>query len=221
MKKIKLVIFDMDGLMIDTERMYLETARITAQRLGINFTDEVVYKTIGLSNANAENVYHEILGNDFNYNNFMHELGISENAYLVDHPITKKKGLDELLNYLKGTDIKMAVATSTSKIWAKERLDVVNIYNYFDFIIYGDQLKDSKPNPEIYLKVLEHYNYSSEDAIIFEDSLNGLKAALNANIRCIIIPDLCYIPDEMLEKAYKVYPDLSYGIQLIKENNKL
>ena len=124
-----------------------------------------------------------------------------------------------MLNYLKKEKILMAVATSTDRDRAQQRLDDVKISDYFDYMICGNDLSESKPSPQIYLKVLEHFNIDKEDALVFEDSRNGLLSAYNSGIRCVVVPDICIIEEETLKKAYRVIPDLAKGIELIQENS--
>ncbi len=214
MNEVKLVIFDMDGLMIDSETVYIRCAKEALKHMGIKSRDFVT-ETIGVNWVRTREIYEEHCP-DLDYDAYQDLLhGIYED-YLKDHPYRVKKGLKKLLNYLKKKRIPMAVATSTDRDQAEKRLRDTGIDHYFDYMICGNDLSESKPSPQIYLKVLEHFGMDPGDALVFEDSKNGLLSAWNAGIRCVVVPDICVIDEETLQKAYRVIPDLSEGIRLIE-----
>ena len=221
MNKIKLVIFDMDGLMIDSESVYIKVTKNTAKQLKIPFDEKKFYKTIGTSVKDAIKIYGSIMGEKYYLTTFRDVYLKNRTEYLEKHPYKKKKGIITLLKYLKKNDIKIAVASSTYKDFATDSLTKIGAIDYIDFGLFGDAVKRSKPDPEIYLKVLKHYkDIDPSEVLVFEDSKNGLLAATNAHLKCVVIPDVCFIPKAILKKAYRIYPDLTYGIKLIKELNK-
>ncbi len=217
MSRIRLVIFDMDGLMIDSERVYVKCAERVLKKYGIRSCDFIM-ETIGVNWIRTEEIYHECCP-DLDYPAYQKDLRAEVQTYLNQHPFKAKKGLRKLLNYLKKEKILMAVATSTDRDRAQQRLDDVKITDYFDYMICGNDLSESKPSPQIYLKVLEHFGVDAKDALVFEDSRNGLLSAYNAGIRCVVVPDICIIEEETLKKAYRVIPDLAKGIELIQEDS--
>ena len=219
MRKIELAIFDMDGLMIDSESVYIRNACDTLTQMGYEPDIDMMIETIGIDWTITEKLYSERYP-DMNYREFEKNLFQTESEYLKLHPFEVKKGLIELLNYLKKEKILTAVATSTHQPVAGQRLNDTGLTSYFDEIITGDLISEGKPSPQIYLTALDKFNVSSENAIVFEDSKNGLLSADNAGIRCVIVPDICVIPEDILKKAYKVVPDLSYGIDIINELNE-
>jgi len=205
--------------MLNSEEFALNCSRIVCQQEHYNMSKEALQSCIGVTAVEVEKIYKKHLGQDFDYQAFRNKKKIVEDEYIKDHPIMVKKGLIDLLEFLKANNIKMAVATSTYKQKATQRLKETEIYHYFDYLVFGDDITESKPHPQIFLKALNHFGFDPSEAIVFEDSYNGLLAADAGNIKCIIIPDICIIPKEILNKAYKVYPDLSYGIQEIRDLN--
>lgn len=221
MNKVKLVIFDMDGLMIDSESVYINQTLKTAKQLGVKFDTKKFYKTIGTSVKDATIIFEDIMGKEFYLTTFRDAYLKNRNEYLAKHPYKKKKGIIPFLKYLNMNGVKVAVASSTYKDFATDSLTKIGAIPYIDYGLFGNQVKQAKPSPEIYLKVLKHFkSIKPEEVLVFEDSKNGLLSATNANLKCVVIPDICYIPKNILKKAYKVYPDLTYGIKLVKELNK-
>ena len=218
MEKFKLVIFDMDGLMIDSESVYVKSARKALKQFGYKFDMSYIVETIGISWDLAQKIYEKNCPG-IDYAAYSKVLDQTERDYLKVHPYKKKKGLMKLLRYLKKNDIAVAVATSTHKKYADKRLNDAGIYDYFDCIVYGDEIKKGKPSPEIYKTVLKKMNVKAKDALVLEDSKNGLLSSSAAGIRCIIVPDICIIPEDIIVKAYDVVEDLGCVIDII-ENNK-
>ena len=213
MKQIELVIFDMDGLMIDSESVYVNCAKVVLKEMGIDSFD-FLPETIGINWVRSREVTLQHFP-DMDYDDYMDRLFTYQEAYLKEHPYEIKKGLPELLDYLKKENIRMAVATSTDRDHAIRRLKDAGVFDRFDYLVYGNDLTESKPSPQIYQKVLEHFDILPENAMVFEDSYYGLLSAGNAGIRCVIVPDICHIPEETLKTAYAVLPDLEKGVALI------
>ena len=128
--------------------------------------------------------------------------------------LTKDKVL-----FLKENNITSRVATSTAKETAIRMLKNTKLYDYFEKIIYGDEIKNSKPAPDIYLKALE--GFDKDEALIFEDSHNGSRAAINAGIKLIIVPNIAKLTKEDKEEAFKVINSLDETINTIKDINKI
>lgn len=214
---IKLVIFDVDGLMLDTERPYLEAVKVTCQKYGYNIPDEINNAAIGANSKATREMICAYMGPDFDYDVFYDHLLQETDLYFNTHPIQKKKGLDELLTYLKKRGVTMAVATSTGSQKNKENLTNAGIYDYFDHMVTGEMVSRSKPNPDIYLKVLDHYDFKPSEVCVFEDSKNGLLSATAAGLKVILVPDLSPLSKEDLQRAYCVLDDLSQGIDVIEK----
>ena len=113
-----------------------------------------------------------------------------------------KKGLIEALNYLKSLNKKIALASSSSKQLILDNLKDTNLTAYFDYIVSGEDFKQSKPNPEIFLNCSKHFNLQPERCLVLEDSKSGIEAAINANMQAVWVPDL--VRFEIPSKVIKI-----------------
>ena len=186
---------------------------------GYNIPDELILSTMGTTENEQERRYKEVLGEDFNFREFLHNEWVLHLQYLDEHPVEKKKGVDELFAYLEENHIAKALATSTDRQYAVPPLQQTGLIDRFDYIVYGDDLKESKPRPEIYLKAIEPFHLDEENILAFEDSDNGILSAYNAGLKVIHIPDLAYVSQETKEKCFAILTDLTECIPLIREMN--
>ena len=221
-KQIKLIMFDMDGLLIDSERcMWLINGMEAAKYYGYKPDEEYYRSLMGM----AENIYYEKLvayfGNDFPVAKISAKVDELNKKTINNNGIPLMEGVKELLEFLSTTDIKLSVVTS-SPIWlAKKILTSLGIIKYFDSIHTGNEVEKGKPYPDIYLKVLNDYGYSKEEALIFEDSHNGARASIAANIKLILVPAVAYLSLEDKKEAYKVLSPINKSIDVIKKLNNI
>ncbi len=220
MDKIKLCIFDMDGLLIDSEKIYLLSALACSEKYGYQIPEELIYRTMGNNEAETRNRFLQTMGSDFPFDEFLEKEWAIHQDYLLHHPMEKKKGVDELLSYLEKEKIAKAIATSTQRFYADQYLKSVGLDGRFDHIVYGDDLKESKPRPEIYLKAAAAFPYKKEEILAFEDSGNGILSAVSAGLKVVHIPDLANVADEVKEKSFAVLDDLSQAVKLIEGLNR-
>lgn len=184
------VIFDMDGLMFDTERIVKRSWDEAAPLLGLEPLGHHIYHTLGMNLARRRQYFKEACGPDFPFEEFTEcYRGISREI-LRREGLPVKPGLYQLLDCLKEKKIPMAVATSSSARHAGENLREAGVEQYFSCMITGDQVKRSKPDPEIYLLACRKLGVPPEEAMALEDSANGLRAALDAGVMAVMVPDL-------------------------------
>ena len=204
---IKLAIFDMDGLLVDTEQIYLnEFPKILAEQ-GININLEDMTKIVG-QNEKAFVKYFTTLFPDI-------DLEIAKNKLLdilkkraEDGNMKIKKGAENILRFLKEKEVKIALASSNNRYEINLYLEKTNLLKYFECIISGEDIKESKPNPEIFNKVINYFNVKPSETIILEDSFNGIRAAFSSGANGIMIPDVLEPNIEMKEKAKYIFKDL-------------
>ena len=134
--------------------------------------------------------------------------------------IPVKEGVFEIIKYLEDNGYKRAVATSTRKSRAKQRLEKEHIYEHFQAFMYGDEVTHSKPNPEIFLKAAEKINLKPEECLVIEDSPSGVKAAYDGGFKCINVWDIKEPTEEMLNQTETVCNSLLGVIDWLKENNR-
>lgn len=216
---IRAVLFDMDGLMFDTERLYGRAWQNAAILQGCKISDEAILQIKG---ANKDLVY-EILkkdageGFDINKGREAREEYITN--HINEHGITKKKGLEKLLIFLKENNIKTCLASSTKRKVALSYLKMADVYKYFDDFTCGDEIENGKPAPDIFLKAADKLGADITESLVLEDSINGINAGLSAGARVIMVPDTIEPTDEIRKKVDAVEPDLEGVIEWISREN--
>jgi len=216
---IKGLIFDMDGLILDTETISNKLLIDIFSKYDINLNEEIISKTIGLEKKKAIKVFEEYLGDNIPIKDIINLHKKVVNDYLEKNGVPVKLGLIELLNYLDEEKIKKVVATSSYRKVAENVLIRANVYNRFDDIICGDEIKESKPSPDIFLKALEKLNLSADEVIVLEDSRMGILAAHRAKIKSIMIPDILPADEETKKLYFKECKSLLDVIHLLKTFN--
>lgn len=216
---IKGLIFDMDGLILDTETISNKLLIDIFSKYDINLNEEIISKTIGLEKKKAIKVFEEYLGDNIPIKDIINLHKKVVNDYLEKNGVPVKLGLIELLNYLDEEKIKKVVATSSYRKVAENVLIRANVYNRFDDIICGDEIKESKPSPDIFLKALEKLNLSDDEVIVLEDSRMGILAAHRAKIKSIMIPDILPADEETKKLYFKECKSLLDVIHLLKTFN--
>jgi HAD superfamily hydrolase (TIGR01509 family) len=218
MENLKLVIFDMDGLIFDTERLSYESWKEAAKEFNIDFDLNLLYKLLGTNHESVRNTLHNEFENKINVDNYIMERNNIYLSKIMNGEVEKKKGIEELLRYLTDKNIKKAVATSSNREIAYKLLKDAGIYDYYDYILCGDEVKKSKPNPEVFLRVAEKLDIPANQCMVLEDSEAGTIAASRAKMTPVIIPDLKN-PSEDIEKlAFKKLNNLEEVINLIEDS---
>jgi beta-phosphoglucomutase family hydrolase len=208
LSNVSAIIFDMDGLMFDTERLVINAWEKVGKEFGIDISKDIVIETMGLNVLGTEKVFKKHLGDDFPF----YEIRGKRVKYVMDfiekNGVPVKPGLYELLELLEQMKIQKAVATSTEREKACKVLTFAGVVERFDSIVYGDEIKNGKPNPDIFLKAAEHLGVSPEKCIVLEDSENGIKAAYKAGMYPIMIPDVKQPSAEVSGMAFKIFDSL-------------
>ena len=214
MKEIKLVIFDMDGLLLDTESIANEAWHKVAEIYHFNLTENIIRNIKGATSTVIYNIVKKFVGSKTD--EFLLKKKELEKIIIQEKGINLKKGVLELLKYLKTKNISTIVATSTYKNIAEKELKETKIYNYFTDFIYGDEVVNGKPNPEIFLKACRKFNVLPENTVVFEDSVLGLKAAVAGNIKCIVVEDTVKLTAEENKLTFQKFNSLLEAIDFFK-----
>ncbi|MDO5388177.1 MAG: HAD family phosphatase [Clostridia bacterium] len=214
---IKSVIFDMDGLMFDTERLSTKGWIECGKELGINIDVSFTNSFKGMSRMNSEKLFKEKFGKDFDYNNARKIRTEYILKYIEEKGVPVKKGLYELLKYLKSKNIKCAVATSTAKELAEIYFEKTNIREYIEAFVYGDSVPKGKPEPDIFLRAAEMMKEKPENCLVFEDSPSGIRAGKNAGMTVVAVPDMIPLKGEILKLTDYCIGSLDIGIYIIDE----
>lgn len=215
---IKGIIFDMDGLMLDTEKLLAKYWIQASQEFGFPMQLEHVLGIRSLSAIYAKPKLQAIFGENFNYEQIRARRRELTAQHLETFGIEKKSGLDKLLIYLHENNYQIAVATATDYERTELYLKQVQVYDYFDKFICGDMVKKGKPDPEIYLTACHELNLFPAQCMALEDSPNGILSAFQAGCKPVMIPDLSQPDDELKHKLYACVPDLSCVIDLLERN---
>ncbi|MBP9478588.1 MAG: HAD family phosphatase [Sebaldella sp.] len=215
MEKIKLIIFDMDGLILDTEKLYLEYGLEVFEELGYDITEEVFLGTVGMTDKSSGEYYSKLYGENFDYNIIVEKIDVKLLVTSKDGKVGLKNGLFELLKFLDENDVKKVVATSTARKKAEFMLENAGILDRFDFLVCGDEVKKGKPNPEIFLKAAEIAGVDPKNCMVLEDSHNGLRAANSAGMLPVMIPDLLEINEEIEKIVFKNLKTLDNVIEIL------
>ena len=206
---IKAIIFDMDGLMIDSERVTFECYQERLKDMNLTM-DEEFYKTLlGKPIKGIYQRFYDVYGNDFHIQNVIQDVHQLMAERFETEGVPVKKGLVELLHYLKDNNYKTIVATSSNRDRVDKILAQAKITEFFDDSICGGEVTKGKPNPEVFLKSCQKLGVNVDEAIVLEDSEAGIQASYDANIKVICIPDMKYPEKQYEEKTFKILKDLT------------
>ena len=213
---IKAIIFDMDGLMIDSERVTFECYHEILK--GMNLTmDEEFYKTLlGKPLKGIYQRFYDVYGNDFPIEDVIKDVHALMAKRFETEGVPIKTGLKSLLEYLKENNYKTIVATSSNRDRVDTILSQAQITDYFDDSICGDEVTKGKPNPEVFLKSCQKLDVNVDEAIVLEDSEAGIQASYDAGIKVICIPDMKYPEKQYEEKTFKILKDLNDVTEYLK-----
>jgi len=215
---IRGAIFDMDGLLIDTEKLYLRYWKQAAADFGYDMRDEHVYAIRSLARKYSIPKLKSFFGEDFPTEEVRRRRTELINAHVEANGIELKKGLFHLLDYLREKGIRLAVATATPRERTLLYLNKIGAADRFDAVICGDMVVSGKPDPEIYLTAARELGIPAEECAAFEDSPNGLKAARAAGCRVVMIPDMTQPQPEDAPFYDAVYPSLDEAIAFFERS---
>ncbi len=205
-KIYKAAVFDMDGVIFDSEKIYRQSHHKYGASLGFSkididhFCDQCAG---GTSKDNARR-FKDHFGDRIEYSSYRAEVHKLVDAYGKNPGFDLKTGAKECLRCLKENGIKIALATSTAKDRAEHYLKEHDIYKYFDEIVYGNQVEHGKPEPDIYLKACERLGVEPRYAVGVEDSINGLAASHRAGLFTVMVIDLIRPNEQAREYADQI-----------------
>ncbi len=207
------VIFDMDGTLLDTQRICIPAWDTVGEELGFKDMGKHLTAVCGM-NTEGSNAYLKEHFNGIDIDIFRKKTG----KYIKDNlAVAFKEGAPELLEYLKQNGIKTALATGTSRKSTESHLKAVGISDYFDVIVCGVEVKNGKPAPDIFLQAAELLEVKPETCFVLEDSRNGIKAGFNAGMKCIGVPDIITFTDNDREMMYAQVETLYDVIKIFKK----
>lgn len=209
--------------MFDTERLYCQAWDYAGEKSGLGKTGYMVMKTLGTNRETGRAIWRREFGSRYNQEEIEGYTQEFFDQYYQSHPLPTKKGLRNLLCYLKEHSYLMAIASSTPRNQILEHLKETELTGFFDQIVGGDCVTRSKPDPAIYLRACELLGMKPADCYALEDSRNGLLAASSAGCRTIMVPDLWQPDEEIKSRVLAILPDLDAVLEYLKRhsnNNK-
>ena len=191
------VIFDMDGTMFDTERMWATFWDPALKALGLPYKEGLAEAARGTAGETTRNVVRSFYGPDCDADGIVESLHRVADEVFLSAPVPKKPGLDELLAWLDANHIPMAVASSSRVHVIEGNLNNWGLTHYFKALVSGQQVKHSKPDPEIFLLAAEKLGTAPAHTLVLEDSYNGVRAGAAGGFVTVMVPDLLPADDEM------------------------
>jgi HAD superfamily hydrolase (TIGR01509 family) len=202
------IIFDMDGLLVDSERLARESLITTASEFGLDPEPDLFAQMVGLPADGSLRLLRTRYGVSFPAERFLEQVG-ADCAHQVDlGKLTLKPGAAELVDRAETIGLQKCVATSSSRLKARHTLSKVGMLERFDAIITRDDVARGKPHPDLFLRAAAEMRLAPNVCLVLEDSYNGIRAAKAAAMRAIMVPDLLYPTAEMSELAEAIVPDL-------------
>ena len=211
------VIFDMDGLMLDTERIARKVWKRAVAEYGYTVTDTQYLQIVGRTVTDAEGVLRDIFGPGFPFGEIYALRKKYYDIELEDHGVPVKPGLIELLDYLDLNAIPRAVASSTVKSFVLVKLNGAGIAGRFDAIVGGDEVERGKPAPDLFLAAARQLGLAPEQCLVLEDSEPGIRAGYLAGCLPVMVPDLKQPSPDVAMLAWRICEDLSRVIPLLEE----
>ena len=209
MKDYKAVVFDMDGVIFDSERAIMGCWIELADKYNLENIEKAFLSCTGTTAVRTREIMLETYGENFPYDEYAKESSRMFHERYDNGKLPIKSGVFELLNYLKKNGKKIALASSTRRESVINELRDANLIDYFDEIVTGDMVSKSKPAPDIFLKAVEKLGIEAKDAYAIEDSYNGIKSAYGGNLRPIMVPDLLPANAEMTQMSEVILPSLN------------
>lgn len=216
---MRAVVFDMDGLMFDTERLCVQAWDYAGERMGIGRAGYMVLKTLGMNAARTKEICRKEFGDRYKPEEMESYTREFLDEYYRENGLPVKKGLYTLLACLRDRGCKMAVASSSTCIKIRRHLRNAGITEYFSAIVGGDMILRSKPEPDIYLRACELLGEEPENCYALEDSRNGLLAAHRAGCSPLMVPDLWEPDEEIREIIAGKFDDLEQVKDYFERNS--
>jgi len=220
MDSVRAVIFDMDGVMLDTEPLERENFRRAAADFGRTINDDIYSQVVGRNSFDTKEFFESAYGAEFPYEDIRARWREYTYAHTDRFGVERKPGIGELLDRISALRLPMAVATSTKRDRALGLLEHSGLLPYFSAIVGGDEVQNGKPDPEIFLTAAARLGAESQYCLVFEDSAYGIRAAHAAGMIPILVPDTVQPPAEVRQLASRVFTSL-HAARVLFEDRQL
>ena len=208
-ENLKAVIFDMDGVIFDSEHLVYKEWLAISEKYGLDNIWEVYRKCIGVTEEITRKLFLEQYGESCPYEAYKAEVSASFHAKYDGGKLPLKDGVRELLEYLKTSGYWIGLASSTREAVVRDEISAAGLLPFFDNLTCGDMLKKSKPEPDIYLMACRNLEVAPGEAVAVEDSFNGIRSAYRAGMKPVMVPDLLPPDEEMKTLSWKICETLT------------
>ncbi|MFL5297114.1 MAG: HAD family hydrolase [Phenylobacterium sp.] len=215
----KAVVFDMDGLLLDSETLYRDALIATASELGADLPVEVVLRMIGHTWPGSAAVLRDHFGDGFD-TDLLRTRSVERFYELARAGITLKAGVGEILDHLDAAGLPRGVVTSSRRQEVEHHLGSHGIFDRFDFVLANGEYPQPKPHPAPYLAAAARLNLPAQDCLALEDSHNGVRAAHAAGMMTIMVPDLLDATEEMESLCVRIARDLHEVRELLEAQRR-
>ena len=216
---MKAVIFDMDGVIFDSERIWQESYILANKKYNLNLDEKFRQKTCGMNEKDTRNLLNKLFP-DLNIDEYRNYMQVFFETYIKKNGAPIKQGFLELINFLKTKNCKIGLATGNERQFVEIMFNSVNLdlYSLFNFVVAGEEVKKGKPDPEIYLKIVNGLNVNAQDCFVLEDSINGIKSAKTAGCNPIMVIDLIKPNKYVKQNAFNICSNLIEAKDIISKN---
>lgn len=210
------VVFDMDGVLFDTERLCQDSWLAIADENGLPGMSEIFPRCIGLNSNDSRQIVMGAYGEDFNYEGFRQRASEWFWDYIEKNGLPLKPGTTEILAWLKENSWRIGLASSTRRTTVLNHLEQAGISEYFSVVVTGDMVEHSKPRPDIYLMACKELGAEPGQAYAIEDSPNGIRSAHAAGMTPLMVPDMIPPDEEMVRLSRRIFKDLLEVLNFLK-----
>lgn len=210
------VVFDMDGVLFDTERLCRDSWIMAAEKNGLPGMEAVFPRCIGLNANDSKRIVTEAYGENFDYEGFRQQASEWFWDYIEKEGLPVKPGVFELLDWLEEKDWGIGLASSTRRSTVIRHLEKAGLRNRFPVVITGDMVEHSKPQPDIYLLACRELGAEPGQSFAIEDSPNGIRSASRAGMIPLMVPDMIAPDEEMERLSRRIFQDLGEVLKYLK-----
>ena len=198
----------MDGVLFDSERALRSCWQELGDRLGLGDMTGVYQECLGINTVSSGAILRRAYGEDFDWEGFRRESSALYLRRFGDGSLPVKPGAREILDFFRDRGLPLALASSTNGDLVRHFLGKAGLLSYFSVLVTGDMVSRSKPDPEIFLRACALLGIEPRQALVVEDSFNGVRAAWAGGMPVAMVPDLTAPDEEMERKANWIFPDL-------------
>ena len=216
-KQVQAVIFDMDGVIFDSERLVIECWQVIAEKHNIPDIVEICMRVQGNNRQETGKRFREKYGNDFPYDTYKKEVTALFRERYGEGRLPLKPGVVKILEELKRNNIPLALASSTRSDIVKLEMEEANLLPYFDAVLGGDMVPRSKPEPDIFLAAAAALEADPTCCYVLEDSHNGIRAAYRAGMHPVMVPDMQQPTEEIRGIPEAVVENLLAALEYLQE----